>query len=200
MGDSYTFSALVEFVTGQSDKVTVYDYRGGIARHLDVVNGRISTTFVATSAEPTSFLVYAGQAGSTNNNALNISNAKLERGNVATDWSPAPEDLQADIDSKASSASLDEFKQASANADNALSQRISTLDTQYKKADTDLTARLAREETARASGDNANAQALRTLESTVQGVSGRVGTSESKIATLERTTADTNQALATAQN
>lgn len=131
---------------------------------------------------------------------LEIRNVKLERGNIATDWTPAPEDLQADIDSKASSATLDEFKQTSANADNALSQRISTLDAQYKKADTDLTARLAREETARADGDNANTQALRTLESTVQGVSGRVGTSESKIATLERTTADTNQALATAQN
>lgn len=134
----------------------------------------------------------------TSNNR--IDKIKLERGNIATDWTPAPEDLQADIDSKASSASLDEFKQASANADNALSQRINTLDAQYKKADTDLTARIAREETARADGDNANTQALRTLESTVQGVSGRVGTSESKIATLERTTADTNQALATAQN
>ncbi|OPH36514.1 phage tail protein [Moraxella lacunata] len=98
------------------------------------------------------------------------------------------------------STNLDEFKQTSANADNALSQRINTLDTQYKKADTDMTARIAREETARANGDNANAQALRTLESTVQGVSGRVGTSESKIATLERTTSDTNQALATAQS
>ena len=134
----------------------------------------------------------------TSNNR--IDKIKLERGNIATDWTPAPEDLQADIDSKASSASLDEFKQASANADNALSQRINTLDAQYKKADTDLTARIAREETARADGDNANTQALRTLESTVQGVSGRVGASESKIATLERTTADTNQALATAQN
>ncbi|STY99040.1 Uncharacterized protein conserved in bacteria with the myosin-like domain [Moraxella lacunata] len=142
--------------------------------------------------------VYFYPRTATSNNR--IDKIKLERGTVATDWTPAPEDLQADIDSKASSASLDEFKQTSANADNALSQRINTLDAQYKKADTDLTARLAREETARADGDNANTQALRTLESTVQGVSGRVGTSESKIATLERTTSDTNQALATAQN
>ncbi len=100
----------------------------------------------------------------------------------------------------ATNAKLANAEKAISDNNTALSQRISALDSAYKKSDTDLTARLAREETARASGDNANSQAIRTLESAVQGVSGRVGTSESKIATLERTTSDTNQALATTQS
>jgi predicted phage tail protein len=91
-------------------------------------------------------------------------------------------------------------QKARADGDSSLASRITALDAAYKKADTDMTARVAREETARADADKANAQALRTLESTVNGIDGRVGASESKIASLERTTADTNQALVTAQN
>ncbi|OPH38233.1 TipJ family phage tail tip protein [Moraxella equi] len=97
-------------------------------------------------------------------------------------------------------ANLETLRQTLTDADIALSQQITAMDTAYKSADTDITARLAREETARANGDNANAQALRTLESTVNGIGGRVGTSEGKIASLERTTSDLNGAIATAQN
>lgn len=165
-----------------------------------------------------------------------VRNVKLELGSIPTDYTPAPEDLQTAIDDKASTASLNEFKQTSANADTALveritaidtaykqadtatnaklanaqkaisdnntalSQRITALDTAYKSADNNLTARLAREETARTNGDSANAQALRTLESTVNGIGGRIGTSEGKIANLERTTSDLNGAIATTQS
>ncbi|UZA25378.1 phage tail protein [Moraxella bovis] len=97
-------------------------------------------------------------------------------------------------------ANLETLRQTLTDADIALSQQITAMDTAYKSADTDITARLAREEMARANGDNANAQALRTLESTVNGIGGRVGTSEGKIASLERTTSDLNGAIATAQN
>lgn len=91
-------------------------------------------------------------------------------------------------------------QKARADGDSSLASRITALDAAYKKADTDMTARVAREETARADADKANAQAVKNLESTVQGVSGRVGTAESKIGTLERTTTDTKQALATTQS
>lgn len=100
----------------------------------------------------------------------------------------------------ATNAKLANTEKAISDNNTALSQRISALDSAYKKSDIDITARLAREETARADADKANAQALRTLESTVNGIDGRVGASESKIASLERTTADTNQALATTQS
>ncbi|WP_181879574.1 phage tail tip fiber protein [Moraxella bovis] len=54
---------------------------------------------------------------------------KLEIGTIPTDWTPAPEDLQADIDAKASSASLDEFKRTQAQKDTATAQKLSTLQT-----------------------------------------------------------------------
>ena len=150
-------------------------------------------------------------------NAQNTANNALTRANTANSAITAEQRARADADTAlgqritaidtaykqadtATNAKLANAEKAISDNNTALSQRINTLDAQYKKADNNLTARLAREETARASGDNANSQAIRTLESTVQGVSGRVGTSESKIATLERTTSDTNQALATAQS
>lgn len=98
IGQSYTFKAQVEFIEGLSNVVTIYPYRGGVARHLAVINNQISTTFVATSAQPNSLLIYAGKSGLTNNISINITNAKLERGNIATDWTPAPEDTQSQID------------------------------------------------------------------------------------------------------
>lgn len=119
-------------------------------------------------------------------------------GGVWTAWQRTA--VQSDLSNLATTATLDEFKQTQAAKDEAIANRITALDTAYKSADSNLTARLAQEETARATGDNANAQAIRTLESSVNGIGGRVGISESKIATLERTTADTNQALATAQS
>lgn len=97
IGQSYTFTAQVEFIEGLSNVVTIYPYRGGVARHLTVINNQISTTFVATSAQPNSFLIYAGKSGLTNNISINITNAKLERGNVPTDWTPAPEDYTAGL-------------------------------------------------------------------------------------------------------
>ncbi|MCO4638366.1 hypothetical protein Si034_01312 [Streptococcus infantarius subsp. infantarius] len=47
-----------------------------------------------------------------------IAGMKLERGTVATDWSPAPEDIQADIDSKADSALTQEQLNALAEKNN----------------------------------------------------------------------------------
>ncbi|WFF39306.1 phage tail protein [Moraxella nasibovis] len=77
--------------------------------------------------------------------------------------------LNSEMNGKASTADLTAEQQARADADGALGQRISAIDTAYKKSDTDITARLAREETARATGDAANSQAIRTLESGLGG-------------------------------
>ena len=59
---------------------------------------------------------------------IEIKKPKLEYGNISTDWSPAPEDLQVDIDSKATTASLNEFKQAQATKDTATTQKLSQLE------------------------------------------------------------------------
>ena len=171
VGQTYTFSADVNFTEGVSDKVSVLSYKNNNLTEPDsniqtvsVVNGKITGSFIATVPNDGRLLFYAGESGRTYGKVAEVKNAKLERGTIATDWTPAPEDLQADIDGKATTASLNEFKQTQATKDNATAQKLSQ------------------------------------LESTVQGVNGRVGTSESKIASLERTASDTNQALATAQN
>lgn len=49
-----------------------------------------------------------------------VSRIKLEKGNVATDWTPAPEDVQSQIDDKASAEDL-------INAENGLSTAIGDL-------------------------------------------------------------------------
>ena len=171
VGQTYTFSADVNFTEGVSDKVSVLSYKNNNLTEPDsniqtvsVVNGKITGSFIATVPNDGRLLFYAGESGRTYGKVAEVKNAKLERGTIATDWTPAPEDLQADIDGKATTASLNEFKQTQATKDNATAQKLSQ------------------------------------LESTVQGVNGRVGTSESKIASLERTTSDTNQALATTQS
>ena len=189
VGDSYAFSALVEFVSGQSDKVTVYDYRGGIARHLDVVNGRINTTFVATSAEPTSFLVYAGLAGSTNGNALNISNAKLEKGNIATDWSPAPEDIDAQF--VQTNANISTLQQTVTNADNALSSRIDSLSSDYNSNKSSVASQLK----TLSDKDTATASQLSSLQANVSTAQSAANTANSKADTAT-TKADNAQATA----
>lgn len=46
------------------------------------------------------FIFYAGLANNTTNRGMIFYEVKLEEGNKATDWSPAPEDVQAELDDK----------------------------------------------------------------------------------------------------
>ena len=43
-----------------------------------------------------------------NSNVISVKNIKIEKGNKATDWTPAPEDIQAGIDSKADSETTEQ--------------------------------------------------------------------------------------------
>ncbi|WP_080948294.1 TipJ family phage tail tip protein [Moraxella bovoculi] len=172
---------------GQRIDTLTADYNGNkasVANQLKTLSDKDTATasqISSLTANITTAKQTADAAKGKVDNAQNTANNALNRANTAN-------------------SAITSEQRARADADNSLASRITALDTAYKSADNNLTSRLAREETARANGDNANAQALRTLESTVQGVSGRVGTSEGKIANLERTTSDTNQALATAQS
>ncbi len=56
--------------------------------------------------------------------AIEIRRIKLEQGNVATDWAPAPEDVQDSIG--AVSAELVAFKQTQASSDTAMTRRLET--------------------------------------------------------------------------
>lgn len=202
---NYTFSFWINGVAGDRIKVQPFWANSNTSVPTTTIVLKGGWEYVSFTAENKvtgidQSIGYVYLLPVTLGNSAIITAPMLEKATIASAWQPSRFDVQADIDGKASTANLETLRQTLTDADTALGQRISAIDTAYKKSNTDLTARLAREETARASGDSANAQAIRTVESTVQGVSGRVGTAESKIAILERTTSDTNQALVTAQS
>ena len=58
-----------------------------------------------------------------------IDKIKLERGTIATDWTPAPEDSNVDLSPYATNASLNEFKQTQATQNTATAQKVATLQT-----------------------------------------------------------------------
>lgn len=79
------------------------------------------------------------------NDKINIKNIKLEFGNIATDWSPSPEDVQSQID--ANSTAIKNVKTAAANtqstadsAQNTANTAKSTADSALSKANSNATA------------------------------------------------------------
>lgn len=71
--------------------------------------------------------VYFYPSIATSNNR--IDKIKLERGTIATDWTPAPEDSNVDLSPYATNASLNEFKQTQATQNTATAQKVATLQT-----------------------------------------------------------------------
>ncbi len=124
--------------------------------------------------------------------SLWVRNAKLELGSIPTDYTPAPEDLQTAIDEKASTATLNEFKQTSANADTALGERITAIDTAYKSADTQANAKIATLEQSITDKDSA-------MSRRVDGLQASYNTLNSTKASVASVTAET-QARSTADN
>lgn len=100
-GETYSFSADVEITAGTFNTVTVFPYttatdsaNGDSTKNVALLNNltRVECTFTAV-ANNANLLLYAGKSGSTRGNGMIIRNAKLERGNTVTAWTPAPEDL-----------------------------------------------------------------------------------------------------------
>ena len=100
-GELYTLTVWVDV---QTSGMSVYVGRGGAAQTImtctpSSTNKWYKFTATYTAAANGSLSFYANKAGS-----FAISKIKLERGNKATDWSPAPEDVEADIDEAAKTA------------------------------------------------------------------------------------------------
>lgn len=96
-GQVYHFSADVEILSGTPDKIAIgffkSDLQGNaVLAHLPIVNGHIAGTITPTTELRDKFLLYAGLNGNTEGNKVKFTNIKLEKGNKATDWTPAPED------------------------------------------------------------------------------------------------------------
>ena len=110
-GQTYTFSA--EVTLGNTDQkiTTVSLYDAPISQWLDSTDHfkadgtRDHWTFTVprTVDTPTaSLIIYAGTPGSTGGKSATYHHIKLEQGNLPTDWTPAPED----VDNKISTVSL----------------------------------------------------------------------------------------------
>lgn len=96
-GQQYTFSSEVTVNVGKADKICVNTYNPNdgsttLVSDRPIVNGKIEYTFTAVKDFPV-LLVYAGTMGGTQGNKITFHHYQLEKGNKATDWSPAPEDL-----------------------------------------------------------------------------------------------------------
>ena len=158
--------------------------------------------------------------------AVTVNSVKLERGNIATDWTPAPEDIDAKF--ATTDATINEFKQTQATKDSATAQRINEIDAAYKSADGQTNAKVATLEKTVSDGDGALSQRISSLDASYKSENAttnariaaeetaranadnataqRVGALEtgsananSRIASLETATSDNKQAIATSQ-
>ena len=108
-GKTYTFSADMRGVNTTKASLRIFDLSpnsfaampGNSELDLDIDGSRKSWTFtVANDGHEYSLLLYAGQSSmSQANNKVIYHHAKLEFGNMNTDWTPAPEDTSAEIKS-----------------------------------------------------------------------------------------------------
>lgn len=162
------------------------------------------------------------QFASSGTSQSRIDRIKLERGTVATDWTPAPEDADSAIN--AVSADLTSYKQTQATKEQATAQQISGLTTRLAnaeggisrvekavsdnqsstatqlnqlsanltKAQTDLNAKITQEQTARANADKANADRITSVTS-------RVASAESSISNIQSTKASKTEVASLAQ-
>ena len=116
LGEMYTFS--LDVYTNVAGRVLSFSIRDRDGSSPLTVNGstvalpankwtKVSATVTAVSTEPDSRannIVYILGAANGVGSYYIFKNLKLERGNKATDWTPAPEDVEADIDEAAKTA------------------------------------------------------------------------------------------------
>ena len=83
----------------------IWDPANIVAEFTGSFHGRVSKTFTLLgdiSIDKACYLYIQG----VNSGSVTVSNIKLEVGNKATDWTPSPEDVQAEIDAKKSMRTL----------------------------------------------------------------------------------------------
>ncbi|MDU5660528.1 MAG: phage tail spike protein, partial [Clostridium perfringens] len=122
LNSEYTISANVEIVSGSIKEISIYDYPGGKCSRVPIINNRITYTFTKRSNTVNSVLLYAGLAGETRGNSVVFTNVMLEKGNKVTDWTPAPEDLQAYANEIAKAKAELAQANAIANADGKITE------------------------------------------------------------------------------
>lgn len=216
-GDILTYSAYVKYISGtgismlfwQLKNQTEGSYSTAITNPTyNVVTITDSWQRISVTAVATSDGYFRPRLERTNNNTniLQIAGIKVEKGNVATDWSPAPEDVQFDIAQVKVTA--DGVSSIVSDPTTGLSTRVQiaegTLNTVKSTADGAMskasqTANDVKQEISdRKTGDNNTLQSSKdftqsTITSAVKGVNSTITqTSESLIAKINtKTDSDT---------
>ncbi|HDZ3545240.1 TPA: DUF1983 domain-containing protein, partial [Mannheimia haemolytica] len=133
-GQEYTLSLNVQGTAGIQKTGLNYVF----LMRADGANQRLATipviaslanrpkiTFTAEWTSERAYLLVGVNGTYENTDWLAFHSVKLEKGNVATDWTPAPEDVESSV--SVVSAKIDTIQETLANADSALSSRIDTV-------------------------------------------------------------------------
>lgn len=136
LGETITISFDVQMERGEIlrvyDTLTNYDFMFGekVFTNLGNKKQRLSFTLPLVSTTKSSTVWNLSFYNNNNGDRFTIENIKIEKGNKATDWTPAPEDVKADID------------KTKAETDKTLS----VMQTQINQNGTDINARATKEE------------------------------------------------------
>ena len=139
----------------------------------------------------TNYALALYQMPNNGDNSGRIDRIKLERGNIATDWTPAPEGIDAQF--VQTNANISTLQQTVTSADNALSQRIDALDANYKSADSTINASLTAEQKARADADTALSSRITAIDTAYKSAD---TSTNAKLAALEQSVSDKDGAMA----
>lgn len=133
---------------------------------------RFSRTFVLQAKHANHlFWQFIMEINSTTAGQFEFRKLKLERGTIATDWTPAPEDTEQDF--AQTNASMNTMRETLTNADKALSQRIDTMDSEYKAADQQTSAKLGQLEKTISDKDGSTAQRISQLQAEYSALNAR---------------------------
>lgn len=141
-GETYTFSLFARYTSGTGSSYIYIllnsDPENGFAQaqldrwdsicSLDTNWKKYSITFTVTTD---GYIKPRMERTNNNTNTLQLCGYMLEKGTVAHDWQPAPEDMQTQIDAN---------KKAAANAQNTANTAKSTADSALSKANSNATA------------------------------------------------------------
>lgn len=97
-GELFTASFGAVRLTGaESQKFSIVIYDSiksfALAKFILGPDAKTVTAVVSADCDNADILLYAGVPGETAGKSIEVTNLKLERGNIATDWTPAPEDF-----------------------------------------------------------------------------------------------------------
>ncbi|WP_165772761.1 TipJ family phage tail tip protein [Caviibacterium pharyngocola] len=228
VGDAYTLSFEARCVSGDPQMwATVRENRLNGLSTVERINiGTITLTEQWQRYSVTGLLQDDGEnfdfwriiLGYSQIGQVQYRKVKLEKGTIATDWTPAPEDLESAVD--AVSADLTSYKSTQSTKEQATSQQISGLTTRMATAESgisrvekavsdnrsstatqlnQLTANLnkansqiAEEKSARVSGDKANSDKITALTS-------RVSNAEAGITNIQSTKANKTEVASLAR-